>query len=450
MNTRNEQTEPEQQPLTVDRSPFAQFESGSLQTELHFAWQIHNAPPRGISKTSLETAAIPVVPAVVQGIDEDGAVTVRIDIGGKRWHIEIPKVEGAVEFLTAETARSLSADLASTSVPEALDDLIGVLPSEVPVGSTISLVAHEYRGLESIEGVEPTEFERVKLLSRHNDQRSGNRLWTVEDQGQQKVLYVPELERTHSDDIARHVRIHQADPGFIPVHLPDVPQIKRELIYRFEPGWTVNVSGYQEDSATLDESERTRVTRVGKFVGYVDDIQVGDEPGLRLSLLVDGQLVHLDRTEYMDRSLETDGKFGVEIPVGYVPMSSQEVLDRYAKPVRAVRKNETSALQSKRSMPANQIPAGAIIVSKTGTRAEVRSVRQVAKAILLMDLVDADQPSRSQSLKVPAWKKFSVESASVEIDTAGTGSGATPITDTGSQEMSDAALPSEASNTASM
>lgn len=450
MNTEKEHTGPTIQSESSDGTSSSIIEPATVKPGTRFSLDLHKTQPRGISSSALSAAEIPAIPAVIRNIDEEGVLTARIELGEKQWNIEIPGSAEPLEILSEESTREFSANMGTSALAADLDELLGVVPAEVSVGATISLMAHEYRGLESIEGFEPVEFERVKLLSRHNDQRSGNRLWTVEDQGQQKVLYVPELERTHSDDIARHVRIHDIDPGFIPVDLPDVPQIKRELIYRFEPGWTVNVSGYQEDSATLDESERTRVTRVGKFVGYVDNIQVGDEPGLRLSLLVDGQLVHLDRTEYMDRNLETDGKFGVEIPAGYVPMSSQEVLDTYAQPVRAVRKNGTSALQSKRTMPASQIPVGAIIVSKTGTRAEVRSVWQVAKAVLILDLIDADQPSRSQSLKVPAWKKFSVESASVETDTAGTGGSATPITDTGSQEMSDAALPSEASSTASM
>lgn len=144
MSIEQEHTEPATRSEMVDGTTSSGVESVSMEQGMYISLNLRRTPPRGVSLSALNLSEISALPAMVRRVDEEGIVTARIELGEKHWNIEIPGSTEPLVILSEQTSRAVSADLEATALPAKLDELLGVVPGDVPVGATISLFAHEY------------------------------------------------------------------------------------------------------------------------------------------------------------------------------------------------------------------------------------------------------------------------------------------------------------------
>lgn len=353
--------------------------------------------PVGIDPQALEDAWIPSLPATVLD-NTAGYPSIAVTIGEQSWRMVLsPSSDSLFEKATEDQAVRFSEQHEHGPLVHSLNHVVGIDPADVPVGTRITLQGKDYQNLDSLQDQPWSTYNNAVLLSKHADAHESGKLWTIEDRGEPRVVFVREVPG--SAQIADHVRIHAPGTGKPLAAVAEVPRVFNVPLADVEPGWNLTVQG--TDPSTRGSSAPATIVQTGAFIGME---QAPDEH-CRVSLMVAGQ------PEYLLVPLaELERHVLVEVPLNFHEQTPAEVVDNLIEePVFAAGVPGVDRERDRRIIIAAQLLPGSVLVADNGTRAVVLSNERVSQEHAQIHLANPEAPEQTKKLTVSGWKKFNVE-----------------------------------------
>lgn len=317
-------------------------------------------------------------------------------VGDRSWPVRIDLAGATFEVATPEAEQQFRQNEFGAVLSDELDSLIGIPAVDVPLGSMVSLDAHEYRSLNDLNPVRPpSEFANVELLSTATAGKA--QLWVIRDQAeQQRMVVFPHFGQNL-------VQVHERGAGAPSVPVEPFPTVSRMPLMEVQPGQRVTVRGISS------ETEFSLVKEIVEQTGEFLNIQEAPSGEALVSLMVDGE------PEYVVvKESELTWQVNVETPVGFEPMVEQDVAQQYMAPELSGPSAGVDR-QERRIMSAGHVYPGSVLVNNAGVRVAVVDARRISQAQVELMVTPAENPTKQKSLIVSENKQFSVEPLPVAL-----------------------------------